>query len=158
MAYRSLSIIPAFSDDIFSDRFTQIDNLFSRLTGEKPINETTEYNLIQHNKHEYELIVNVAGFSQDELEVSVLNNQLIINGKRKIDKNLTSSEEKIKIIHQGIKKESFSLSFNLEHQINIQQANLDKGLLQLKFNYFIPEEEKPKKINIEVKENLNKLN
>ncbi|MGP1954864.1 MAG: hypothetical protein ACTS77_01615 [Arsenophonus sp. NC-TX2-MAG3] len=37
MAYRSFSLIPVFSNYLLADRFTQIDNLFSRLTGENPL-------------------------------------------------------------------------------------------------------------------------
>ncbi|MGP1927848.1 MAG: hypothetical protein ACTS8R_04145 [Arsenophonus sp. NC-QC1-MAG3] len=53
-------------------------------------------------------------------------------------------------MHQGIIKSKFSLSFNLEHRITIQKANIDKGLLTLQFTYDIPEQEYPQKIAISV--------
>lgn len=148
MAYRSFSLIPALSNRLLSDRFSQMDSLFSRLTGEKPISETASYNLLQ-NKNRYELTVSVPGYSQDELDVSVLNNQLTISGKQKEQESELNND--IKWLHKGIVKNSFSLSFNLEHRINIQKANLEKGLLTVHFSYEIPEEEKPRKISIDVK-------
>lgn len=151
MAYRSFSLIPALSNHLLSDRFTQMDNLFSRLTGEKPVADTPAYNLIQKDKEHYEMMVSVPGYTQEELDISVLNNQLTLSGKPKVEET-ASTEEKdgIKWLHQGIRKSEFSFSFSLEHRITIQQANLDKGLLTLQFTYDIPEQEKPQKIAIGV--------
>lgn len=149
MAYRSFSFIPALSNHLLSDRFSQIDNLFSRLTGETPVADTPAYNLLQKDKEHYEMTVSIPGYTQDEIDILVLNNQLTLSGKPKIEEtDTTEGKEGIKWLHQGIRKSEFSLSFNLEHRISIQQANLDKGLLTLQFTYDIPEQEKPQKIAI----------
>jgi molecular chaperone IbpA len=149
MTHRSLSLIPAFSGNLFSDRFAQMDNLFSRLTGEKPLSDSTAYNLLQKDREHYELTVSVPGWQQNELDISVLNNQLIISGKLDSEKTKPVSEkDETKWLHQGIRKNPFSLSFNLEHRINIKQASLHDGLLTLQFSYDIPEKEKPQKIAI----------
>ncbi|WP_442890807.1 hypothetical protein [Arsenophonus sp. PmNCSU2021_1] len=50
MVYRSFSLIPMLSDNLLSDRFTQMDKLFSRITGEKPLSEMPTYNLYQKDK------------------------------------------------------------------------------------------------------------
>ncbi|MGP1945599.1 MAG: Hsp20 family protein, partial [Arsenophonus sp. ER-EMS1-MAG3] len=100
-------------------------------------------------KDHYEMIISVPGYTQDELDISVLNNQLTISGKPKVDeKHLHKENDNIKWLHKRIRKNEFSLSFSLEHRITIQKANLDKGLLILHFTYNIPEQEKPKKIII----------
>ncbi|MGP1932233.1 MAG: Hsp20 family protein [Arsenophonus sp. ET-YP4-MAG3] len=156
MTYRSFSLIPAFSNHLFSDRFTQIDNLFSRLTGEKPIVDMPAYNLLQKYKDHYEMTVSVPGYTQDELNILVLNNKLTISGKPKIyETDVNEEKNGIKWLHHSIKKNKFSLSFNLEHRITIQQANLDRGLLILQFTYDIPEQEKPQKIPISTQSELN---
>ncbi|MGP1924992.1 MAG: Hsp20 family protein [Arsenophonus sp. NEOnobi-MAG3] len=149
MAYRSFSLIPAFSNHLMSDRFTQIDNLFSRLTGENTLADMPAYNLLKKDKEHYEMTVSIPGYTRDELDISLLNNQLTISGKPKIEEAVTAEEKDgIKWLHQGIRKSEFSLSFSLEHRITIQQANLDKGLLTLQFTYDVPEQEKPQKITI----------
>ncbi|MGP1958534.1 MAG: Hsp20 family protein [Arsenophonus sp. NC-CH8-MAG3] len=151
MAYRSFSLIPAFSNHLLSDRFAQIDNLFSRLTGENPLASTPAYNLLQKDKEHYEMTVSIPGYTQDELDISVLNNHLTISGKPKIEEtNIVEKKDGSKWLHNGIRKSEFSLSFSLEHRITIQEANLDKGLLTLQFTYDIPEQEKPQKIAISV--------
>lgn len=149
MTYRTFSLIPALSNRLLSDRFTQMDNLFSRLTGEKPVSETASYNLLQKDKNNYELTISVPGYTQEELDISVLNNQLTISSK---NNNNNDIKEKQNWLHKGIIKNNFSLSFSLEHKINIKKANLNKGLLILSFSYDIPEEEKPKKIEINTNE------
>lgn len=149
MSYRSFSLIPALSNSILSDRFIQMDSLFSRLTGEKPVSENTSYNLVQTDNNKYELTISVPGYSQKELDISVLQNQLTIKSKKKENKIVKSdNKNRKKWLHKGILKNDFVISFNLEHEIKIKQAKLEKGLLILKFSYKIPEEEKPKKIEI----------
>ncbi|VFP80047.1 Putative heat shock protein (plasmid) [Candidatus Erwinia haradaeae] len=149
MAYRSFSLIPTWSNNLLSDRFTQIDNLFSRLTGESPVGDVPAYNLLQKDKEHYEMTVSVPGYTQNELDISVLNNHFTLRGIPKSEE-ITSTEEKdsMTYLHKGIQKKEFSLSFSLEHRIMIYQAKLDNGLLTLQFTYDIPEQEKPKKISI----------
>lgn len=150
MAYRSFSLMPTLSNSLLTDRFTQMDNLFSRLTGEKPLSDTPAYNLLK-NGEQHELTVSVPGYTQDELDVSVLNNQLTLRGKPNIEQtDEAEKNEGIKWLHQGIRKSEFALSFTLEHRIIIQQANLANGLLTLHFTYDIPEQEKPQQIAIGV--------
>ncbi|RCL03968.1 MAG: molecular chaperone IbpA [Candidatus Tokpelaia sp. JSC189] len=152
MAYHSFSLIPMVGDNTLADRFTNMDRLFSRLTGEKPLSDIPAYNLVQKDKDHYELTVSVPGYAENELDISMLNNQLSITGKREDEKNETSDEENtIRWLHRGIIKNAFSLSFNLEHRIKIQSANLNKGLLTLKFIYDIPEQEKPQRITLNQK-------
>jgi molecular chaperone IbpA len=151
MAYRSLSLIPGLNNHLLSDRFSQMENLFSRLTGEPPVTDTPSYNLRQTDKEHYEITLNVPGYVQDELNISLLNNQLTISGKPKDEeKESTGEKDSIKWLHHGIRKIQFSFTFNLEHRIKIQKANLANGLLTLQFIYDIPEQEKPKKIAISV--------
>ncbi|MGP1947491.1 MAG: Hsp20 family protein [Arsenophonus sp. NC-PG7-MAG3] len=89
MAYRSFSFIPAFSNHLLPHIFTQIDNLFSRLIGENPLTDTPVYNLLQKDKEHYEITVSIPGYTQDELDISVLNNHLILSGKPKIEETNT---------------------------------------------------------------------
>lgn len=157
MSYRSLSFIPNFNDhDIFSNRFNQIDKMFSTLTGEKPISDTPTYNLCQINEIEYELTLNIPGYEEKELDISVHNNQLSIQGKKE-NQEEQHKKESIKWLHRGIIFNNFSLSFNLDHKIKVKKADLHLGLLKLYFECNIPEEEKPKKIFINMQNDTKKI-
>ncbi|AHG59827.1 Hsp20 family protein [Buchnera aphidicola] len=150
MSYRSLSFVPSFNDhDIFSNRFNQIDKMFSTLTGEKPISDTPVYNLCQTNETEYELTLSIPGYEEKELDISVHNSQLSIKGRKEKQKEQNNNnKETIKYLHKGIIFNNFSLSFNLDHKVKVKKAELSLGLLKLYFECSIPEEEKPKKISI----------
>lgn len=145
MSYHSFSLVPGLYDDMFSDRFKQIDNMFSRLTGEKPISDIPSYDLIQKNENNYQLIINTAGYKEENLDILVHNNKLTITGKYKENIN---NKENYKWLHKGIKKNNFSLSFNLDNRIKVKQAKIILGLLTLDFEYEIPEQEKPRKVEI----------
>ncbi|WP_343152381.1 Hsp20 family protein [Buchnera aphidicola] len=149
MSYHTLSLMPSFNENIFSDRFNQIDKMFSTLTGEQPISTAPIYNLIQKNEKTYELTVSIPGYSESDLDISVHKNQLKIIGTKK---KSISTDKKEKILHHGIKKNNFSLIFNLDHYVEVKKANLNLGLLKIIFEYEIPEKEKPRKINIDSKD------
>ncbi len=156
MSYRSLSFIPNFNNhDVFSNRFNQIDKMFSTLTGEKPISDTPAYNLFQKNNGQYQLIISIPGYEEKELDISVHNNQLCIQGKKE---NQNEDDKKVnQWLHKGIILNNFSLSFNLDHKIIVKQAELSLGLLKLDFECNVPEEEKPKKISINIPNDSKKI-
>lgn len=146
MSYHSFSLVPGLYDDMFSDRFKQIDNMFSRLTGEQPISDIPSYDLIQKSDTDYQLTINTAGYEEKNLDILVHNNKLTITGK--YQKQVDENKENYKWLHKGIKKNNFSLSFNLDNRIKVKKAEIVLGLLTLDFEYEIPEQEKPRKIEI----------
>lgn len=66
----------------------------------------------------------VAGFSRDQLDVSVEDNQLSIRGKQDDDKSKT-------YLHRGIAARQFQRTFVLADGIEIRNASLDNGLLSI---------------------------
>ncbi len=66
----------------------------------------------------------VAGFSRDQLDVSVEDNQLSIRGKQDDDKTKT-------YLHRGIAARQFQRTFVLADGIEIRNASLDNGLLSI---------------------------
>ncbi len=74
----------------------------------------------------------VAGFSRDELEVSLEDNQLIIRGRREDDKGK-------EFLHRGIAARQFSRSFVLADGIEVKSADLTNGLLSIDLHRLEPE-------------------
>ncbi|HET9678683.1 MAG TPA: Hsp20 family protein [Buchnera sp. (in: enterobacteria)] len=153
MSYNSFSLIPGYNHNIFSERFDQIDKMFSTITGENPISDIPMYNLYQKDKNCYQLEISTPGYHEEELDILVQNNQISITGK----KHKKEIEKKIKYIHKGIKNQNFSIKFNLNYKIKVNKAKIKLGILVIQFEYKIPEEEKPKKIKIENKNSKNKI-
>lgn len=155
MSYRSFSFLPNINqNNVFSNRINQIDKIFSTLTGEKPLSDTPLYNLSQINEHKYELILSIPGYREKELDISVHNTQLIVQGKKQ---NKTKDDKTIKNLHKGIIFNDFSLSFNFDHKIQVKKAELSLGLLKIDFECQVPEEEKPKKIFINIPNKITEI-
>lgn len=147
MIYRPLSLIPELTDSLFSDRFDRMDKLFSRLTGDVPLSDTPSYNLVQRDESHYQLTLSVPGYREDEIDISVRNNQLTISGRHE-EKQEEDPQAQEKWLHRGFSRSNFTLSFNLHNRINVQSAELNQGLLTLQLEYEVPEEEKPQRIAI----------
>ncbi|WP_343192573.1 Hsp20 family protein [Buchnera aphidicola (Taiwanaphis decaspermi)] len=147
MSSNYLPFISSFNNNLLSDRFNQIDKMFSRLTGEKPLHNIPNYDFFRKKNGDYELNIVVAGYKEENLNISVQNNKLNISGELK--KN--NKNKNIKWYHKGIKKKSFSCDFKLSHEIKVKLAILKYGILKIIFNYKIPEKEKTEKITIQKK-------
>lgn len=98
------------------------------------------YNIEQINDSDLQITLAVAGFSMDDLDIEVENNQLTIRGKQEDD------EERI-FLHRGIAARQFQRSFVLADGIEVQDAMLDNGLLHIKLERIIPQST-ARKINI----------
>jgi HSP20 family molecular chaperone IbpA len=66
----------------------------------------------------------VAGFSRDELDVSVEENQLVCRGKQKDDDGRA-------YLHRGIAARQFQRAFVLADGIRVVGADLENGLLKI---------------------------
>ena len=145
---RSFSLFPTLSDSLLSNRFDQMDRLFSQLTGNRPLTSEHPYNLKQINETSYQLTVSVPGYKEEDLSVSLKGGKLYVQGEQSAE--LVNDSEKW--IHQGITRSKFSLEFNLGKNVKIESAELSSGLLTLDIEYEIPDEEKPRVIAIENKD------
>jgi Hsp20/alpha crystallin family len=83
----------------------------------------------------------VAGFSQDELTVTMQPNQLVGSGHK-------HDEKAGEYLHRGIAQRAFERRFELADYVNVVAANLDNGLLTIELKREIPEEMKPRRIAV----------
>ncbi|CAL4326000.1 Small heat shock protein Ibp (plasmid) [Buchnera aphidicola (Thelaxes suberi)] len=153
MSYHSFSLEPKYENTMFSQRFKEIDKLFSTLSGKKIIADSVPpYDILQLKENFYKLIISVPGYFEENLEISTQDDQLVIIGKKEITENTNEKKETVeKILHQGIYTGDFSLSFRLNQRISVTNATLNQGLLTIYFKYQIPEKQKIQKIQINVK-------
>ncbi len=93
------------------------------------------YNIEQIGENGLRITLAVAGFSLDDLNVSVEDNQLVVRGRNSED------ETGRVFLHRGIAARQFQRSFVLAEGIEITGAVLDNGLLHLDLERKIPEPE-----------------
>lgn len=100
------------------------------------------YNIEQIGDHDLRITLAVAGFTEDDLDIELENNQLTVRGKR-----AEESDERV-FIHRGIATRQFQKSFILADGIEIDNAFLDNGLLNIDMKRVLPESH-VQKINIQ---------
>lgn len=91
------------------------------------------YNIEQVSENQLRITLAVAGFTMDDLEVELENNQLTVRGKQSDD-----NEERV-FLHRGIASRQFQRSFVLADGIEVSGASLDNGLLHIDMTRIIPE-------------------
>jgi molecular chaperone IbpA len=83
----------------------------------------------------------VAGFSPDEIELTQHEHALLVKGQK-------SSDEEKQYLHRGIATRAFKQTFNLADHVKVKGASLENGLLTIELAREIPEELKPRRIEI----------
>ena len=105
------------------------------------------YDLQKVDDSNFLLSVSVPGWKDDELEIETVGGNLHITGKRAQTENHSGGSQGW--IYKGIRRADFQLSFSLPEHAQINQAQLDSGILKIAIHQEIPESEKPRKIAIE---------
>ena len=104
------------------------------------------YNIEQIDEENIRITLAVAGFSMDDLDVSIEDNQLVIRGR------ITEEDNNRVYLHRGIAGRQFQRSFVMAEGIEVTSAKLQQGLLHVDLRRPIPEPQ-IKKIKIEFGEN-----
>jgi molecular chaperone IbpA len=124
------------------------DNMFDelmRVSAQQGNTNYPPYNIVQVNEDEYMISLAVAGFGHDNLSVTKDKNFLIIEGKE----YQTDSEKIVPTyLHKGISNRDFRREFQLADHVEITNAHLELGILNVHLKREVPEEAKPKTIAI----------
>lgn len=138
---------PLFRTSIGYDRLASLLNSANRLeqsAGFPP------YNIQKAGEDHYRITMAVAGFAPNELTITSENNRLVVSGERPEEQE---SEENA-YLYRGIATRSFERRFTLAEHVKVSGARLDNGLLHIDLEREIPEEMKPRTIEIKATGNL----
>ena len=119
------------------------DNMFDdlmRLNSQQSLNYPP-YNIVKNTEDSFDIEIAVSGFSEGEVEVNLDNRVLTIKGQKKED--LVAE-----YLHKGISARSFTRTFTLADDVEVRAATVSNGILAVALEHIIPEESKPKKIEI----------
>ena len=135
---------------------TKLNTLFRTSVGFDRINSILEsasshadlgltyppHNIIKDSENEYRIVFALAGFSIEELDVTLENNTLTVKSikKKEIDEN--------KFVYRGISRRGFNRSFQLADFMEVTRANMKNGLLEVYLRREIPKALMPKSIKI----------
>ena len=99
------------------------------------------YNIVKMDENQYRIEIAVAGFSTDEIDITAKGNKLVISGH-------ISGDADGDYLHKGIATRDFSREFALAETVEVSTANIVNGLLTVDLVNVIPDEKKPRKIDI----------
>ena len=102
------------------------------------------FDLIKTGENDYRIELAVAGFKQDEIDITAQQNVLIVSGSKKEQQGETGAD----YIYRGIANRSFERRFALADHIQVKGADLKDGMLQIELVREIPEAMKPRKIAV----------
>jgi molecular chaperone IbpA len=101
------------------------------------------YNIEKLGEDRYRVTLAVAGFERDQLDIVVEDNQLTVTGQ--IGER---GEEGTQFLHRGIARRAFRHRFELADNVKVVGADLANGLLSVELKREVPEELKPRHIEI----------
>ena len=109
------------------------------------------YNIERSDENNYRITVAVAGFAEKDLGVEVKDNVLTVTGKREGEGH-AGPNGKPAYLHQGIAGRAFERQFQLAEHVVVRGASLENGLLHVDLERIVPEEKKPRRIQINAPE------
>ncbi len=136
---RTVDFSPLFRSSIGFDRMTR---LLDSAAAQGQQSSYPPYNIVKTDENEYELAVAVAGFSPENLTMTVQDGSLVIKGQSE------DETEGRTFLHRGIANRAFERQFNLADDIKVGDARLEHGMLYVALEREIPESKRPRTISI----------
>ena len=124
----------------FDDLFDHFNN-----TLEYTVKQPTSYppyNINKLDDFNYQIEMALAGFSKSDIEVKTVDGQLTIKSIE------SENKDEKETLHRGISKRKFSRTFTLADDIKVNGAELKDGMLLIDLEKIVPEEKKPRTIDI----------
>lgn len=123
------------------------DRMFDRLFDDSFVATTNypPYNIVKVSDTQYAIQIAVAGFGKKDIEIETKENTLTVKSKDKKEGELVDDTT---YLHKGISNRSFTRSFSLADDVVVKGATFENGLLNVELERIIPEEKKPRLIEI----------
>jgi molecular chaperone IbpA len=137
---RSFDFSPFFRSTVgFDHLFDMLDQVADSGTSYPP------YNIERTDENRYRITLAVAGFGEKDLAIEVKDGVLGVAGKR-------DDAQKSSFLYQGIAGRAFERRFQLAEHVEVKAAKLENGLLHIDLERIVPEEMRPRRIQINAPE------
>ena len=100
------------------------------------------YNITHVGESDYQITLALAGFSLEEIDITVTADELVISGKKQPVEGTSTW------LHQGIHQADFSRKFALADHVHVLGAEMAQGLLTVNLQRQVPEALQPRKVTI----------
>ena len=137
----NIDLTPLYRTVVGFDRLASMIDQASRLDGSQGY---PPYNIERVDDNAFAIEIAVAGFTEDDLEIETKEGLLTVAGKR----GENEDGEGRNYLHRGIAQRSFIRRYQLADHVIVTGANLQHGVLRIDLIRELPEEKKPRKIEI----------
>src|SRR5580692_11630360 len=134
VAMRTFDFTPYYRSTVGFDRL--FDALDSSVRSDWP-----PYNIERKGEDQYRITMAIAGFAPNEIELVQHGSTLLVSGQK-------GEPQGAEMLHQGIPATNFKQSFNLADHVKVVGANVEHGLLRVDLVREVPEQLKPRRIEI----------
>jgi molecular chaperone IbpA len=132
---RTYDFAPLFRSTVGFDRlFDMLDN--------STRSDWPPYNIEKRGENQYRISMAIAGFGPTEIELTQQGNTLLVTGQKKTE------QDNHEMLHQGLAYRGFKQTFNLADHVKVTAANLENGLLSVELTREVPEQMKPRRIEL----------
>lgn len=121
----------------FDRIFNDFENRYQHSTTNYP-----PYNVLKHDENNFEIEIAVAGFEKSDITIEVDQDQLRVKGQR------VKEDDSSKYVYRGLAARDFERVFTIAEHIEVGEAELVNGILRIKLTRIVPEELKPRLIEI----------
>lgn len=122
---------PALGAHPFLLGFEQLERLVER-TAKSDQAAYPPYNIEQTGESAYRITLAVAGFDEENLSITMEDNQLVVRGR-----TIDDTSERV-YLHRGIAARQFQRTFVLADGVEVSGAALDNGLLHVDLRRNVP--------------------
>lgn len=136
----TLSLTPLFRSTVGFDRFN--DLFQSLMQGDEGANGYPPYNIEKRGEGRYGITMAVAGFTENDLNITVERDSVIVSGR------IENRDDEVEYLYHGIAARPFERTFRLADYMKVTGAEIRNGLLRIDLVREVPEEQKPRTIHI----------
>jgi len=139
-------MVTTYTWDLFKDPFfigfnRELERMANVHSAHQSRQTFPPYDVLKLDEDTYQVTLAVAGFTKEDINLSVDDGTLIISGEIT---EVTDAE----VLHKGIASRKFTRSFALGEYMEVSSASLKDGMLNINISRLIPEDKKPKTIKI----------
>jgi len=127
----------------FGIGFDSVFDELLRMSAQQNSANYPPHNVIKTGDESVLIQVAVAGFTEGEIDISVYDNILSIKGSK-----MRVEDASWEYHHRGISMRDFSREFTLADYVEVQNATVTNGILNVYLERKLPESKKPKSIAI----------
>ncbi len=141
---RTIDFSPVFRSTVGFDRMARLMDDVMRSADGASAPAYPPYNIEKLGEDDYRITMAVAGFGEGDLDITVEDTTLTISGRTEA----REEEAKRNFLHRGIATRAFDRRFQLAETIKVVGAAVENGLLHVDLVREVPEEKKPRKVEI----------